>query len=463
MLLLPHNCRRCAPGRCCLLPAHLRLQLRQCCRQLREVVDETCGISLRLQRGSNAAAALQLCVAQLTSLDASAVSSWEGLASVVFPGPCQLVPGCLRRLCVHVDQTSLLYFFAAAAPQLAALELRSDEAAVQVSKSECKELLEELQGAARDGARARTHVCINTCPQHTHQPAHRPAAPPAATGPSAALASTVTHLELDQACHQALGSGDQSLARAVGSLTALRSLRLREPPQPRQRELCASTVRLDARTWAAAVQPLSQLTRLEMSAVTLYDDDEDDDDDDDGDIEHRYAAAQQRRQERQMEQQLAATASLRQLVELCVLGIDMSRDYVWSLSWVGACTQLTRVHITCSAGELDADVLAQLPALQELTLASFHDEVLTSSQLAPLAGCSRLTSLATFGLIVEAPAGGQAPLPAALRSLRRLRCGLHCQAPLATFAPHLTELGDVSGRDCEQRVLHDGGACSRLA
>jgi len=138
-------------------------------------------------------------------------------------------------------------------------------------------------------------------------------------------------------------------------------------------------------------------------------------------------------------------------------------------------------HLLVSAAEAGSQALGQLRQLQRLSLHYDSDELIMSSQLAPLSSCSLLSALMLDSLVVEpghssaaaaaaaAPAdhvwqaarqrpAGATPATLLLPQLvgpRRLRAGLLAQAPLATLAPSCdTAEGCECCRQCRSgRVL----------
>jgi hypothetical protein len=160
------------------------------------------------------------------------------------------------------------------------------------------------------------------------------------------------------------------------------------------------------------------------------------------------------------------------LQHLRCYGFDDDAQDSWGLSWVCSYSSLTSLDLLfVSAGEVDFEAIAQLQQLRSLEIHCYPDELFTSSQLAPLASCSQLTCLQLDSLVIEprhraeaaaaeslghgvtaaAAMAGADKFDAAahvvqpqLLSLQKLVAGVLCKAPIAAFAPNLTQLRDVS-------------------
>jgi hypothetical protein len=115
------------------LPAHLKLQLRQCSKHLQQLVDAN-GLQLRLAQQPVAAqaAALQLCRQQLASLDLtglptsthnSSLSTSSAYAAVIQAAADGLP--CLKQLTCYAAHVQLLVAVAASSPRLARIKLSS--------------------------------------------------------------------------------------------------------------------------------------------------------------------------------------------------------------------------------------------------------------------------------------------------------------------------------------------------
>jgi hypothetical protein len=138
------------------LPAHLKLQLRRCSKQMQQLVDSG-GLQLRLsqQRLATNAAALQLCRQQLASLDITGLflrSSDAGTqgeqpmqASVIKAAAAGLP--CLRQLACDAAQVQLLMEVAVYSPRLAHLKLYSKAALTAADKACWETLHQRLPGA----------------------------------------------------------------------------------------------------------------------------------------------------------------------------------------------------------------------------------------------------------------------------------------------------------------------------
>jgi hypothetical protein len=118
------------------LPAHLKLQLRQCSKHLQQLVDAN-GLQLRLAQQPVAAqaAALQLCRQQLASLNLTGLpTSTQGGSldtgsayTAVIQAAADGLP-CLKQLTCAAAHVQLLVTVAASSPQLACIKLSSSTA-----------------------------------------------------------------------------------------------------------------------------------------------------------------------------------------------------------------------------------------------------------------------------------------------------------------------------------------------
>lgn len=257
---------------------------------------------------------------------------------------------------------------------------------------------------------------------------------------------SLTCLELDRKCFEYINQRTHHLATGLGQLTRLQALLLNIPGRHKHQRT-GDMSRIYLGQWQAAIQPLTGLTRLQLGFVNL------------GAV-NGWGIDQAQVPE-------AVTACLQRLQDLQVSGFDMD-ERSWALEWVGRCRSLTSLDIpSCSASEVDFEVLGQLQQLASLSLHYYRDEAVTSPQLAPLTSCTRLTALHVDSLVIEpaqrrAAAGARAAdasesgaagateeaaawVPQ-LTSLRKLRAGVLACAPVATLAPHLTQLRDVCVR-----------------
>lgn len=220
--------------------------------------------------------------------------------------------------------------------------------------------------------------------------------------------------------------------------------------------------------WQDVIQPLTALTRLEMGTRGISSGS-------DSTVEADHPAP-------------APAAEIPHLRHLRCLGIDKDCADVWDLSWVADFTSLTYLDIFfCSAGEVDFDVLGQLKRLCTLSLHYYPDECITSDQLSPLSACTQLTCLRVDALVIEeghrqamqdsmlvaaaqrihnasqaatashqqgsVTSCTQTALPQ-LPTLLKLVAGVMCKAPVATLAPNLTQLRDVSGLAQHSICIH---------
>jgi hypothetical protein len=285
----------------------------------------------------------------------------------------------------------------------------------------------------------------------------------------AGLASSLRCLEMDNAAHQ-LFLQESCMWPAVGACTGLQMLLLHMV-----KAKGVAHCRLTDQAWKAAVQPLTALTRLEMG-TRASSSSSDNSDHQAGAMASTAAAAAAT---------AAAAASARGqelplLQHLRCYGLDDEFQDSWALSWACACSSLTSLDLLfASAGEVDFQAVAQLQQLCDLEIHYYPDELLTSSQLAPLASCSQLTCLRLDSLVIEAGhrspgaaaaaaaedehfelgntagaataaalgngagAGAAAMVLPQLSSLQKLVAGVICKLPVATFAPNLTQLRDV--------------------
>jgi hypothetical protein len=300
----------------------------------------------------------------------------------------------------------------------------------------------------------------------------------------AGLASSLCCLELDSAAHQHFLQ-EPCMWLAVGGCTGLQTLLLHiAKPQG----FSIAKYSLENSAWRAAVQPLAGLTRLEVGAPALSYSRDTSDQHDIFQAGAMAPAAAAAAAAAATTGTAAAAAGARGqelplLKHLSCYGFDDEAEDIWALSWVCAYSSLTSLHLLfVSAGEVDFEAVAQLQQLCNLEIHYFPDELLTSAQLAPLASCSQLTCLRLDSLVIEPgrrPAGTAAPAAAAdevplrlgntaaaaaaasalgtgtgageaavllpqLTSLQKLVAGVLCKAPVATFAPNLTQLRDVS-------------------
>jgi hypothetical protein len=264
---------------------------------------------------------------------------------------------------------------------------------------------------------------------------------------------SLTYLELEQKCFEYIIRRTQ-LAASLGYLTCLQALLVNFSRHP-TRQTNRDRSRMFIPQWQAAIQPLTCLTRLQLGFVSLS-------------CVHSFS-------EQQEQVPKDITASLQNLQHLRVSGYD-NDSHNWTLEWVGTCSRLTSLDIPCcSASEVDFEALAQLQQLCSLSLHYYKDELLTTDQLAPLSSCNCLTALHVDALVIKrghrrsaagtaaadkakveasATAAGNAARPAAagppqLSSLRQLHAGVLAQAPVAAWAPNLTQLRDVCVRGCD--------------
>jgi hypothetical protein len=286
-------------------------------------------------------------------------------------------------------------------------------------------------------------------------------------------------LELDSAAHLQFLQ-ESCMWPAVGGCTGLQTLLL-HIAKPQGFSVANYTLQNSA--WKAAVQPLAGLTRLEVGAPCLsYSSGPSDQHHvvQAGAMAPAAAAATAATTGPAAAAAGARVQELPLLKHLSCYGFDDEAEDIWALSWACAYSSLTSLDLLfVSAGEVDFEAVAQLQQLCNLEIHYFPDELLTSSQLAPLVSCSQLTCLRLDSLVIEP--GHRAPGAAAaaaddkllglsnaagaataaalgtgtgtveaavvlpqLISLQKLVAGVLCKAPVATFAPNLTQLRDVS-------------------
>jgi hypothetical protein len=135
------------------LPAHLKLQLRQCSKHMQQLVDAS-GLQLRLHKQPCAAqaAALQLCGQQLATLDIASLCISSNHTSTqsdqpsftpVFQAAAIGLP-CLRQLVCDAAQVQLLVALAGNSSRLTHLKLCSNAVLAAQDKACWKGLHQQL-------------------------------------------------------------------------------------------------------------------------------------------------------------------------------------------------------------------------------------------------------------------------------------------------------------------------------